>query len=69
MDKYVFNSTKAPQIYAGRTLPPENYSTLTNEESVKFKQGGVDVHIEGNEGFVDLWERNIPEKTPNQIVD
>jgi hypothetical protein len=67
MNRYVFNSGNAPIQFAGRSIPARNYSTLTAEEEQRFRAGLVEVAIEGDEQFPDLWVRNTPERIPNPL--
>jgi hypothetical protein len=68
MNTYVFNPTKAPQIFGQRTFPPENYEVVDESTRDILKTSGVPIIAEGDTEFRPLWAVNIPESTPDKVA-
>jgi len=68
MNKYVYNPGKAPHLFSTKEFPAEGYTTIALDDIPLLKAARIPVILEGEEGFVDVWARNYPEKTPNQLL-
>ncbi len=68
MNRYAYNPGKAPHLFSNKDFPAESYTTITEQEIPLLKAAHIPVILEGEDGFVDVWARNYPEKTPNQLL-
>ena len=65
---YAYNPGRAPHLFSNKEFPAEGYTVVPNSQVALLKAARIPVVLEGEDGFIDVWARNYPEKTPNQLL-
>lgn len=68
MSRYAYNPGKAPHITGTQTFAPEAYSVVSEEFATIIKSGDIPISLEGDDDFEEIWVRNFPNKTPDQLL-
>lgn len=67
-NRYAYSKCRAPIRYGQRTFSPEMYTVVDESLVQPLKEAKFAMEFEGDPDWKDIWVRNYPEKTPQQLL-
>lgn len=68
MGVYILNPTMIPQYYRNVEIPAANYSVVSQELAEEMRKAELNIIIEKDENYKDIWNRYNTGETPKDKV-